>query len=602
MAEIAKATPQPKTKKKRRFTPAKLIILILVLALVFAVGFVFAHVERNERILPNVSVAGIELGGFTLEEAALELEREFGESLNYKEVTFVCDDVSLTKSGAELGIAVHFEQSALAALQIGRQGNIFTRTHQYISARFSPQNIPLVVSTHDDTVERVILELTRGREVAPLLPTFEVQQGRLTIQRGTPGYIIDRALAREMIEQTFGLNASENITLNIEHVEAAMFTVDELYQLLTAEPADAYFGRDEDNNIVVIPEQIQVRISRAELADALAATGDTIQLQVEAIYPSVTTEALESHLFRDVLASYTTFFNAAEIARSSNVRLSASRFDGFEMMPGEEFSFDELVGPRTAAYGFQPANIFVGNRVEVGFGGGICQPSSTVYVAALYADLKITERHNHSLPVGYVRGGLDATIVRGVLDLRFVNNTDYPIRIVSTSTNNSITVQILGTQTVENKSVRLHNVTTGSRAPRVVTEFSADIPAGTRQVSQRGQNGFTVRSYRIVTVDGVEVRNEFLHTSVYQPMDRIYEVNPADANRDWDAQPPSPYYNYTNYTGTGDGLPQQPEPDNQYNTNGGTPYVPYVPTPPEPPYIPAPDVSVPPDWFSELPN
>jgi len=544
--EVATNTNRKK-HGRLRLTPWKIITLALILAFVLTILFTFIYVSGNERIFPNISVAGVDVGGLSVSEAANLLEQEFGNSLDYKTVTITSDDVSVTHSGEDLGIRVDFEQSALDAFEVGRNRNgIFSRVGEYIGARFSERNIPLNVSAHDDTIERVILEITRGREVAPIQPSFEIANNQLTLRRGTHGYVVNRTVARDEIERTFGLVLNENIAFNIEYVAAAEFGLSELYAELTSAPIDAFFERDEDNRIVIVPEQPQAIISREDLAQALNSDSEVITLSVGTIYPDVTRNVLENRLFSDVLASYTTFFNGNEIARSSNVRLSASRVDGHEMMPGDEFSFDLLVGPRTAQHGFQPANVFINNRIEVGFGGGICQPSSTIYVAALYADLEITERHNHSLPVGYIRAGLDATIVRGVLDLRFLNNTEYPIKVVATTTFNSITIQILGTQTVENRVVTLNNFTTGGRAFNVLTEHSADVPVGTRRVSQSGSNGFSVRSYRIVTVNGVEVRREFLHNSVYNPMDRIYLVNPADANRDW-SLPADDTYTPTEY-------------------------------------------------------
>jgi len=541
------ATVNRKKPKGFRLTPGKTIVFTLVLALILAAVFMFVYVAGNEQIFPNISVAGIPIGGMSVEEAAELLEQEFGDSLNYKTVTIINDNASVTHSGEEFGIRVDFEQSARDAFAIGRsQDNIFSSVSEYIGARFSERNIPLNVSAHDDTIERVILEVTEGREVPPILPSFEIENSILTLRRGTHGYVVNRAVAREEIERIFGLNLNENIIFNIEYIAAEEFGLNELYAELTSAPIDAYFVRDEDNRIVIASERPQAIISRDDLAEALNSRQDNITLNIGTIYPEVTRNVLQNRLFNDVLASYTTFFNGNEAARSSNIRLSSSRIDGYQMMPGDEFSFDLLVGPRTAQFGFQPANVFINNRIETGFGGGICQTSSTIYVAALYADMEITERHNHSLPVGYVRGGLDATIVRGVLDLRFVNNTEYPIKIVITTAFNSIRVDIRGTRTVENRVVTLNNFTSPGRAFRVLTEHSADVPAGTRRVSQSGSNGFSVRTYRVVAVNGVQIRNEFMHTSVYNPMDRIYLINPVDANRDW-SLPQQGAGGYTDY-------------------------------------------------------
>jgi len=567
-----------KSNQKRKLTPKKIILISIILALVFSVVFMFTYVSGNDLIFPNVTVAGVDVGGMSIEDAAWVLEEAFGDSLDHKTVTISNEDMSVTHSGEDLGIRVDFAQSARDAFEVGRSRNgIFSLVRGYIDARFFSHNIPLSVSSHDDTIERVILEITGGREVAPIMPSFEIENNTLTLRRGASGYVVNRTLAREKIERTFGLNLNENIMLNIEYVEAAEFGLNELYAEITSAPVDAFFARDYSGQVFAARERPQVIMSREDLANALELERDEVSVRIETIYPEITRDVLYGRLFRDVLSRYTTYFNGNEIARSGNVRLSASRVDSYQMLPGDEFSFDIIVGPRTAANGFQPANVFVGNRIETGFGGGICQTSSTIYIAALYADMEITERHNHSLPVGYVRGGLDATIVRGVLDLRFVNNTEYPIKIVVTSAFNSLTIEIRGTQTVENRVVTLSNFTSPGRAPRVLTEHSEDIPVGTRRVSQNGSNGFSVRSYRIVTVNGVQVRNEFLHTSVYQPMDRIYLINPADIHRDWSIEPEPEYTDYYNYDNV-----EWDEPDEPTAPATETVVI-YTPSPPETP-------------------
>ncbi|MCL2838458.1 MAG: VanW family protein [Oscillospiraceae bacterium] len=577
LAEVAVTKTNP---KKRRKT-VRIVVLILCSAIILAIVGMGVYVNGYENIFPNVSVAGINIGGLSAVEAQAELERLFDDELNSKAITITTDDASVTYNGEELGIRIDFEQSVRNAFDVGRGGNIFSRTHQFVAARLFPRDIPLEVSAHDDTVERLILQLTRGREIAPVMPSFDISGNVLTIRRGEPGYIIDRNLARERIEQVFGFNSGEEVELNIEYVPAGEFGLDELYRMLTAAAIDAYFTKNEYNQVIIAPERPQVVIARDELEEALYNAPNVTQLTVRTIYPTRTREYLYALLFRDVLSSYTTFFNANDVGRSSNVRLATSNINHSQLLSGEEFSYDITVGPRTPQAGFREANIFIGNRIETGFGGGICQPSSTLYAAILYANLEVVERHNHSLPVGYIRHGIDAAVARGVIDLRFLNSTDYPIKIVATSTANSVTIQLVGTQTVENQVVRIENFTHSPTQPRVVTQHSSYIPVGTRRVEQAGSGGFSVRSYRIVTVAGVEQSREFLHVSRYQPMDRIYVINPVDRYRDWSIPVESPPY----YDENGETLPPT-EPDNQPGVGGDDLPDVYIPSEPNEPAVP----------------
>jgi vancomycin resistance protein YoaR len=113
--------------------------------------------------------------------------------------------------------------------------------------------------------------------------------------------------------------------------------------------------------------------------------------------------------------------------------------------PDEEFSFNEVVGPRTSARGFLPAGVFIGGRLEEGIGGGICQTSSTLYSAIMDSELYITERYPHGRAIPYLPRGRDATVFWNVLDFKFENNTDYPLRIDFDLDDRSLTARVYGT-------------------------------------------------------------------------------------------------------------------------------------------------------------
>lgn len=143
----------------------------------------------------------------------------------------------------------------------------------------------------------------------------------------------------------------------------------------------------------------------------------------------------------DVLASFSTVFNTEE-DRAINVKLASERINGTVIQPGGRFSFSDAVLSRTVENGYVMAPSFASGRVVQSIGGGICQVSSTLYVAMLLSALPVTEHHSHSLQVDYVPVGLDAAIVEGVKDLRFKNTCDYPVRINSTVQDGTLTVSI----------------------------------------------------------------------------------------------------------------------------------------------------------------
>ncbi|MFF2177477.1 VanW family protein [Lysinibacillus sp. NPDC058147] len=143
-----------------------------------------------------------------------------------------------------------------------------------------------------------------------------------------------------------------------------------------------------------------------------------------------------------VVASYTTYFNTHDVGRNKNIELSAKAINNVIVGSGDYFSFNTVVGPRDEVNGYQPAPEIINKKVVMGIGGGICQTSSTLFNAVDQMPVKFVERHHHSLDVGYVPKGRDATVSYGGLDFRFQNTTDVPFLIKANYSKNSLTIEI----------------------------------------------------------------------------------------------------------------------------------------------------------------
>lgn len=166
------------------------------------------------------------------------------------------------------------------------------------------------------------------------------------------------------------------------------------------------------------------------------------QLKTESIPPALSAETAAAWKINGKLASYKTEFNSSQLERTKNITLAASHLKNILLMPGEEFSFNETTGPRTAALGYQQAYIIKNNKFELGIGGGVCQVSSTLYNAVLKAGLPVTERFPHSLPVSYVPEGKDAAVSYGIMDFKFLNELDVPIVIDSKIVANKLQISL----------------------------------------------------------------------------------------------------------------------------------------------------------------
>ena len=174
----------------------------------------------------------------------------------------------------------------------------------------------------------------------------------------------------------------------------------------------------------------QTRSKQAPQADTGASPAD------QAVVPALAS----AH----VLGSYSTSYKGGTEGRIHNIELASQKIDGVVVKPGETFSFNSAVGPTSKANGFQKAQIFVKGIKKKGYGGGVCQVSSTLFNAADRAGLEITERHLHSLMVSYVPDGRDAATSHGGIDFKFVNNRPASVTIRATAKNDTLTVSIEG--------------------------------------------------------------------------------------------------------------------------------------------------------------
>jgi vancomycin resistance protein YoaR len=162
------------------------------------------------------------------------------------------------------------------------------------------------------------------------------------------------------------------------------------------------------------------------------------------VQAQLTAAHLDALRIREMIAISTTVISDSIPNRVHNIRLAAAALDGALVEPDQEFSFNQTVGKTGAEQGYKPAPVIVNRRLVEGIGGGVCQVSSTLYNAILLADLALVERANHSLTVGYLPPGLDATVSDGWLDLRFLNNRNHAVWIRTFIEGGNLTVSIYG--------------------------------------------------------------------------------------------------------------------------------------------------------------
>ena len=390
------------------------------------------------------------------------------------------------------------------------------------------KKVPLAVELDEELFDSIISEIASEYETPVQETEYMVENDVLTIIKGHNGKRVDRDKALELIKEAVCDRNTSQIEFVVEEAGIREVDPDEFYEKITAPMKDAEY-KFENGEVVIVKEKPDIVVDKSEIKKALESTQDTYSISVNVTQPEITAEKLEGLLFRDVIGSYSSNFATSSAARASNVRLTAERINGYILMPGDVFSYDKTVGRRTVANGYKEAGVYVGNKVESGVGGGICQTSSTLYSAALYANLEIVQRTSHSLPVAYVPAGQDATIAEGYIDLKIKNSTEYPVKIVAVVTGRNLECRILGVK-VPGQTVEVSHWRTANFEPEVERTVNAEIPKGYKKIVEKGAPGYSVASRRIVKLNGEVVKEEKLTNSVYKAANIEEEVNPDDEN------------------------------------------------------------------------
>ena len=256
-------------------------------------------------------------------------------------------------------------------------------------------------------------------------------------------------------------------------------------------------------------------------------SGGKITAKVVEIHPKYTTEDFAAAC--DLLGTYKTPFNPNLPERTTNLTVASAYLDGHVILPGETFSTSAALRPRTVENGYVRAGQIINGEPDSGIGGGICQISSTLYMAALHAEISVPKRSNHSLMVGYIPPATDAALAEGYIDLVLENNTNHPILIQSImSPVGWHTINIYGHESrPPGRTIIFESVLLETRPPdgeKVIEDVF--LPAGTSQIVSEGLTGAKYELYKIVTENGVTERIK-INTSSYRPLQRIVKVGAA---------------------------------------------------------------------------
>ena len=497
----AEGPAKPKQKGRKVFVTAIVVLSVLLLLLcgVAIWGYTLSVSDRN---LPKVTIDSIPVGGLTKEEtvAALEAESwgaEEADPLAVRLPTGAGFQVDPEQAGALLSR----QTAAQAAYDYGHSGDVFENLFHYLfnhlfvydaAQQARPLDEAYIRAKMDEGILRMEQNLGRAPYVA------DPDSGKLVVLKGAGGVELDTDALYTAIAAALKTGETE-LRFDTVKTEPAMPDFAAILEELAVEPEDAYFNED----FSITPEVTGCRfdIAEAERLWKETAVGEQAVIPLELLVPETTAAKLEAILYRDVLGTMTTSYAWSTPERINNIQLVADKLNGHIMLPGEVFSYNDYVGQRTREAGFQVAQAYSDGQVVEALGGGICQVSSTLYCATLYAQLETVSRTNHYFKVSYIDYGLDATVSWGQPDFKFRNSRDYPIMIQAYTNpdESTLTIEIWGTD-LDGRSVSLRH-TSGE----VYDEEYTDVLIG-----------YSIHTYGdIYDADGNYVDTVYLNSGVY---------------------------------------------------------------------------------------
>ena len=429
---------KPKANKKRR--PILLIVLLSILLVAILVAGAWILFSDHWLTLEDVTVAGIPMNGLTKHEAKIQLKDKAESVYRSEAMQVTVLDTVITITPEEAGIQIDADKAIDAAY--GCTGEFDLSPYISFTGTGLNQAISLLGEKYNADLKPTE-EQVEG--TMPSLENDDAQTGQtLVLTLGTPEMGLDTAELRAAILAGYSKSVFA-VTGDCKLIPPEIPTADGLYEKYLTAPVDAEMDM---TTFVVSQESYGYSVDPQQAAQLLAnATyGDTLRIPFVKIAPKVTKSELEATLFQDILGECSTPYSGWDNDnRNTNLRLACEKIDGIVLLPGESFSYNQTLGERTGENGWKLAGSYVGGETVSTYGGGTCQGSTTLYNCVLLGDLKILEANPHGYISSYVDPGLDAMVNWGTSDLRFVNSTNWPIRIEAYRREGKMTMRIYGT-------------------------------------------------------------------------------------------------------------------------------------------------------------
>ena len=488
-----KQIPNNSEKASKHWIMAICIFLISFLIFIIVIFgiFTFYNYTNNLTISQGIHINGIDVSNLTKQEAKEKLENYYSEKLS-NDITLIHNDYTTYIKTSEINLSFDIDSAVNYAYQCGKTNNIFSDNYQIFNAMINGINITPTVNYDKENLKTLLNNISTELPDAVVESGYYIDGNNLIITKGSDGVIVNAdSTAKKIGEKLSNLNyINEVIELDTTSKSPDTIDIDKIYNEVHKDAKDASF--EPETHVITSAENgIDFNIDKAKEILETSDTECTIPLKV--LKPNVTNNMIGQEAFPDLLATYSTKYSAANTNRTTNLRLAAEKIDGTVLLPGETFSYNNVVGERTISAGYKDAAIYLNGQVVDGLGGGICQISTTLFNAVLFSNLEIVELHNHQFVPSYATAGRDATVVYGVKDFKFKNSRNYAIKITCSVSKGYATFQIWGFK----------------QDP----EYEVDISAN---VTSRTSSYIKSVTYRTLKLNGETVKTEKISNYTYK--------------------------------------------------------------------------------------
>ncbi len=511
---------KPKKIKKRTIIISLILILFLM---IFSIIFSLLNMN-NEKILNGISMLGIDIGNLTVDEAKNKIndaiDNRFHDENNNLILKRNDNETSVTANTFNAKFDV--DTAITEAYNIGRNGNIVTNNYAILWTYLFKKQVEPTLYLDEELLNSTIKDVGAKMSDTLVQNSYYVEDENLIIVKGKAGYVIEEEKLKDSIyTQLRNIHTSyQVIEIPVTYKEPGDIDLEKIHSEIYKEPQNAYV-EENPKTVHRHVNGVDFKISMEEAKKLLETDKEEYTIPLKITVPKITINDLGDEAFPNLLATFSTTYDSSNYNRSTNIELASKKMNGTVVMPGENFSYNTVIGKRTLEAGYKEGTAYVGGKVVPDVGGGVCQLSTTLYNTALLANLKIIDRSNHLFLTGYVAASRDATVYYGSIDFVFQNTRSYPIKIVSDSRNGVCKVSIYGIKEEVEYEVVIQSKITSYINQTTTYKDDPTLEKGKEVVEQYGSNGCRSEAYRILKLNGKVVSQDLLSKDTYKPLERI---------------------------------------------------------------------------------